>query len=66
MNLRERVKKAVNTDNVLDLIVDMSLIVFDVLSSLILLVMRVVRYFFNKFVRGYFKRGIKWIINKVC
>ncbi len=66
MNLRERVKKAVNTDNVLDLIVDMSLIVFDVLSSPILLVMRVVRYFFNKFVRGYFKRGIKWIINKVC
>jgi len=66
MNLRERVKKAVNTDNVLDLIVDMSLIVFDVLSSPILLVMRVVRYFFNKFIRGYFKRGIKWIINKVC
>ena len=43
MNLKERVKKAVNTDNVLDLIVDMSLIVFDVLSSPILLVMRVVR-----------------------
>ena len=65
MNLKERVKKAVNTDNVLDLIVDMSLIVFDVLSSPILLVMRVVRYFFNKFVRGYFKKGLKWIVNKV-
>ena len=66
MILKERVKKAVNTDNVLDLIVDMSLIVFDVLSSPILLVMRVVRYFFNKFIRGYFKRGLKWIVNKVC
>jgi hypothetical protein len=66
MNLKERVKKAVNTDNILDLIVDMSLILFDVLSSPILLVMRVVRYFFNKFVRGYFKRGIKWTINKIC
>ena len=65
MNLKERVKKAVNTANVLDLIVDMSLIVFDVLSSPILLVMRVVRYFFNKFVRGYFKKGLKWIVNKV-
>ena len=65
MNLKERVKKAENTDNVLDLIVDMSLIVFDVLSSPILLVMRVVRYFFNKFVRGYFKKGLKWIVNKV-
>ena len=64
MNLKERVKKAINTDNILDLIVDMSLILFDVLSSPILLVMRVIRYFFNKFVRGYFKRGLKWVINK--
>ncbi len=64
MNLKERVKKAVNTDNILDLIVDMSLILFDVLSSPILLVMRIIRYFFNKFVRGYFKRGLKWVINK--
>ena len=64
MILKERVKKAVNTDNILDLIVDMSLILFDVLSSPILLVMRVIRYFFNKFVRGYFKRGLKWAILK--
>ena len=64
MILKERVKKAVNTDNILDLIVDMSLILFDVLSSPILLVMRVIRYFFNKFVRGYFKRGLKWGVNK--
>ena len=64
MILKERVKKAVNTDNILDLIVDMSLILFDVLSSPILLVMRVIRYFFNKFVRGYFKRGLKWVVNK--
>ena len=39
MNLKERVKKAVNTDNILDLIVDMSLILFDVLSSPILIVL---------------------------
>ena len=64
MILKERVKKAVNTDNILDLIVDMSLILFDVLSSPILLVMRVIRYFFTKFVSGYFKRGLKWVVNK--
>ena len=58
MDIKARVKKAVNTDNILDLIVDMSLILFDVLSSPILIVMRVIRYFFNKFIRGYFKRGI--------
>ena len=65
MDLRARIKKAVNADNILDVIVDMSLILFDVLSSPILIVMRVFRYFFNKFVRGYFKKGIRWIVNKL-
>jgi hypothetical protein len=65
MDLRARIKKAVNADNILDVIVDMSLILFDVLSSPILMVMRVFRYFFNKFIRGYFKKGIKWIVNKL-
>jgi len=65
MDLRARVKKAVNADNILDVIVDMSLILFDVLSSPILIVMRVFRYFFNKFIRGYFKRGIRWVVNKI-
>ena len=65
MDLRARIKKAVNADNILDVIVDMSLILFDVLSSPILMVMRVFRYFFNKFVRGYFKKGIKWLVNKI-
>ncbi len=65
MNIKERIKKAFNADNTLDLIVDLSLILFDVLSSPILIVMRVVRYFFNKFIKDYVKIGIKWIINKV-
>ncbi len=65
MDLRARIKKAVNADNILDVIVDMSLILFDVLSSPILMVMRVFRYFFNKFIRGYFKKGIRWVVNKL-
>ena len=65
LEFRKRVKKACNTDNALDLIVDMSLILFDVLSSPILIVMRVIRYFFNKFVKDYVKRGLKWAINKI-
>ena len=65
MDLRARIKKAVNADNILDVIVDMSLILFDVLSSPILMVMRVFRYFFNKFIRGYFKKGIRWVVNKI-
>jgi hypothetical protein len=53
-----------NSDNVIDMSVDVMLIVFDVLSSPILMVVRILRYAFNKFVRGYVIRGIKWILNK--
>ena len=65
MKIKKRFKKAMNSDNALDLVVDMSLILFDVLSSPILIVMRVFRYFFNKFIRGYVKKGLKWVINKI-
>ncbi len=65
MEFKKRFKKAMNSDNALDLVVDMSLILFDVLSSPILIVMRVIRYFFNKFVKGYVKKGIKWCVNKI-
>jgi hypothetical protein len=53
-----------NSDNVIDMSVDVMLIVFDVLSSPILMVVRILRYAFNKFIRGYVIRGIKWILNK--
>ena len=65
LSIKKRFKKAMNTDNALDLVVDMSLILFDVLSSPILIVMRVVRYFFNKFVKDYVKKGIKWLVDKI-
>ena len=65
LSIKKRFKKAMNSDNALDLTVDMSLILFDVLSSPILIVMRVIRYFFNKFVKDYVKRGIKWLINRI-
>ena len=65
LEFKKRFKKAMNTDNALDLTVDMSLILFDVLSSPILIVVRVLRYAFNKFIRGYVIRGIKWMLNKV-
>jgi len=55
----------INSDNVIDAGVDVMLIVFDVLSSPILIVVRVLRYGFNKFIRGYVVRGIKWILNKI-
>jgi hypothetical protein len=62
---RMKVRRLINSDNAIDVGVDIMLIVFDVLSSPILIVVRVLRYAFNKFIRGYVIRGIKWILNKI-
>ena len=55
----------INSDNAIDAGVDIMLIIFDVLSSPILIVVRVLRYAFNKFIRGYVIRVINWILNKI-
>ena len=62
---RMKVRRLINSDNAIDVGVDLMLIVFDVLSSPILIVVRVLRYGFNKFIRGYVIRGIKWVLNKL-
>ena len=65
MQIKERLKKITTSDNIIDMSVDILLIIFDVLASPILIVVRVVRYAFNKFIRGYVIRGIRWILNKI-
>ena len=62
---KKKLKKVINSDNAIDVGVDIMLIVFDVLSSPILIVVRVLRYAFNKFIRGYVIRGIRWILKKL-
>ena len=59
---QQGIKKYFNLDNIVDTGVDISLVVFDVLSSPILIVMRVVRWFLNEFVLGYIKRFIKFMV----
>jgi len=56
------IKRYFNLDNIVDTGVDVALVIFDVLSSPILIVMRVVRWFLNEFVLGHIKRLIKFII----
>ena len=56
------IKKYFNLDNMVDTGVDIALVVFDVLSSPILIVMRVVRWFLNEFLLGHIKRFIKFIL----
>ena len=58
---QQGIKKYFNLDNIVDTGVDVSLVVFDVLSSPILIVMRVVRWFLNEFVLGHIKKFIKFI-----
>ena len=65
MKINKRVRRMINSDNAIDAGVDIMLIILDVLSSPILIVVRVLRYAFNKFIRGYVVRGIKWILNKL-
>ena len=65
MRKKRRIRRLINSDNAIDAGVDIMLIIFDVLSSPILIVVRVLRYAFNKFIRGYVVRGIKWILNKL-
>ena len=54
-------------DNIVDFSVDMFLILFDVLSSPILIVMRLVRWVINKFfaqhIKRFFKRIVHWFID---
>jgi len=68
LKLKERWKKACTADNIVDFSVDVFLIVFDVLSSPILIVMRVIRWLLNKFVnkhiKGFIKRIVHWFLDQ--
>ena len=63
LSIKERWRKACTADNMVDLSVDIFLIVFDVLSSPILIVMRVVRWILAKFVNQHVKNFIKRIVH---
>lgn len=61
----KKFKKWFNVDHIVDLSVDLFLILFDVLTSPILIVMRLVRFtlsnFFSDSIKKYIKRTIHWI-----
>tara|TARA_B100001057_G_C22074682_1_gene653330 strand:- start:52 stop:417 length:366 start_codon:yes stop_codon:yes gene_type:complete len=63
LTIRERWRKACTADNIVDFSVDVFLIVFDVLSSPILIVMRVIRWLLAKFVNEHVKNFIKRIVH---
>ncbi len=60
--IRLGIKKYFNLDNIVDAGVDIALVIFDVLSSPILIVMRVIRWLLNEFVLEHVKKFIKFVI----
>ena len=64
----EKLRNWCNIDNIVDLTVDLYLILFDVLSSPILIVMRLVRYVIGAYLLGGVKNKIKkvghWVEDK--
>lgn len=64
----QRFKKWANIDHIVDLSVDLFLILFDVLSSPILIVMRILRYVIGKYlldgVKNNIKRLLRWLKTK--
>ena len=67
LTIKERWRKACTADNIVDFSVDVFLIVFDVLSSPILIVMRLVRWVINKFfvqhIKGFIKGIVHWFMD---
>tara|TARA_Y100001937_G_scaffold75175_1_gene102173 strand:- start:123 stop:524 length:402 start_codon:yes stop_codon:yes gene_type:complete len=63
LTLRERWRKACTADNIVDLSVDCFLLFFEVLSSPILIVMRAVRWFINKYLVDKLKSIVKKIVH---
>ena len=57
--MREKLRKWFNVDNIIDVTVDLFLILFDVLSSPILIVMRLARFVIGKYMLGGVKNKIK-------
>lgn len=64
----QRFRKWLNIDHIVDLFVDLFLILFDVLSSPILIVMRLLRWIVGKFMldglKDKVKRFIRWTMDK--
>ena len=62
---KKRLKELWNVDSMIDLIVDLLLVVFDVLYSPILIIVRILRHFFNEWIVNSIKRFLKWFAHKV-
>ena len=59
--LRNKIKELWNIDSFIDVTVDLLLLIFDVITSPILIFVRLIRHFFNKWIRNSIKAVLKAI-----
>ena len=66
-DIKERIKRnwPPSTDSVIDFMVDMLLLFWDIISSPILIVMRLLRMFVKKAFGERLKRFVKWFVHRV-
>ena len=69
MSFRQRIKDRYNklctTDNIIDLSVDAFILLADILTSPILIVVRVLKHLINMYLIDRIKSAIKWFVHKV-
>ena len=66
-NVKQRIKRnwPPSTDSVIDFMVDVLLLFWDIISSPILIVMRLLRMFVKKAFGERLKRFVKWFVHRV-
>ena len=63
--IKEKWNKLCTTDNIIDLSVDAFILLADVLTSPILIIVRLVKHIVNIYFIERIKRAIKWFVHKV-
>ena len=63
--IKEKWDKLCTTDNVIDLSVDAFILLADVLTSPVLIVVRILKHIINVYFIDRIKRAIKWFVHKV-
>ena len=65
VRIKEKWKKLCTTDIIIDLSVDAFILLADVLTSPILIIVRLVKHIVNIYFVERIKRAIKWFVHKV-
>jgi hypothetical protein len=63
--IKDRWRKLCTTDNVIDLSVDAFILLADVLTSPILIIVKIVKHIINLYFIDKIKNAIKWFVHKV-